>query len=174
MVRIERSAGGLVLASRLARPRVLAVLAAAFILGAAGLRGAAPRAALGLAAVAALVVLLGGRSVRATFARGRVRVSGAPPLRRQDRGLAEFTGVQIETVGEARARRAERLAHGYRERSGSAAPSWLVPAPAPGTNDHLRRLVLLAREGEPLPVTTWLAPEDDLEPARAEVAALFI
>ncbi len=173
-MRIERSPGALVLASRLARPRVLAVLAVALLLGAAGLRGAAPWAALALAALAALMVLLGGRSVRATFARGRVRVSGGKPLQRQDRALAEFTGVRVETVGEARARRAERLVRGYRERSGgSAAPAWLVPAPAPGTNDHLRRLVLVARDGEPLAVTAWLAPEDDLEPARAEIAAMF-
>ena len=78
-------------------------------------------------------------------------------------------------MGEARARRADRLARGYTARSRSAAPTWLVPQPTAGANDHLRRLVLVARDrdGEPFSVTAWLAPDDDLEPARAEVEALL-
>jgi hypothetical protein len=174
MVRVERSPGALTLVSRLARPRVLGVLAVALLLGAAGLRAGAPRAALALAAAAALVLLLGGRSVRATFARGRVRVRPAVPLQRAgDRALAEFSAVRQETIGEARALRAERLARGYTTRSGSDAPSWLVARPAAGANDHLRRLVLVGSDGERLPVTAWLSPEDDLEPARAEIVALL-
>ncbi len=176
MVRIERTAGALTLVSRLARPRVLGVLAAALLLGAAGLRASAPRAALALAAAAALVVLLGGRSVRATFARGRVRVRPAVPLQRLgDRALAEFSAVRQETIGEERALRAERLARGYATRSGGGdAPSWLFARPAAGANDHLRRLVLVGRDGERLAVTAWLSPEDDLEPARSEIQALLV
>ncbi|HSD19032.1 MAG TPA: hypothetical protein VLC54_03280 [Anaeromyxobacter sp.] len=176
MVRVERTSGALTLVSRLARPRVLVVLAGALVLCAAGLRGGAPRAALALVAAAALVVLLGGRSVRATFARGRVRVRPAVPLQGGgERALAEFVAVRQETIGEARARRAARLARGYTARSRSAAPTWLVPQPTAGANDHLRRLVLVARDrdGEPFSVTAWLAPDDDLEPARAEIEALL-
>jgi hypothetical protein len=175
MIRVERSAGGLTLVSRLARPRVLVVLAVALLLGAAGLRVGAPRAALALAAAAAVVVLVGGRATRATFARGRVRVRAALPLPGGERALAGFVSVRQETIGEARARRAARLARGYAARSRSEAPSWLVPSPAAGVNDHLRRLVLVARERdvEPLPVTAWLPPEDDLEPVRAEVEAFL-
>ncbi len=40
-----------------------------------------------------------------------------------------------------------------------------------GTNDHLRRIVLVSREGEPLAVTAWLA-DDDLEPARLALEEL--
>jgi len=176
MVRVERSSGALTLVSRLARPRVLVVLASALVLGAAGLRSGAPRAALALVAAAALVVLLGGRSVRATFARGRVRVRPAVPLQGGgERALAEFVSVRQETIGEARARRAARLARGYKARSGSAAPAWLVAQPTAGANDHLRRLVLVARDrdGEPFAVTGWLSPDDDLDPARAEIETLL-
>jgi hypothetical protein len=175
MVRVERSPGALTLVSRLARPRALGVLAVALLAGAAALRGPAPRAALALVAAALFLLVLGGRPVRATFARGRVRIRPAVPLARGgDRSLAEFVAVRQETIGEARARRAERLANGYRARTGGAgAPSWLVPAPTEGMNDHLRRLVLVARDGEPIAVTAWVAPEDDLEPLRGELASLL-
>jgi hypothetical protein len=174
VVRLERSAGGLAVASRLARPHVLGILGGVLGLAALAVRRPAPHASLALLAAALLVVALGGRSVRATVGRGRVRVRPAIPLARAaDRALAEFLRAEIETVGEARARRAERLAHGYRERSGAEMPPWLRPAPVPGTNDHLRRVVLVPLSGEPLAVTAWLAPEDDLEPLRAELAALL-
>ena len=95
-----------------------------------------------------------------------------PLGRPTDRALGEFSGVRIETLAEARRRKAERHARAYRDRAGSDMPSWLIPSEAPGANDHLRRLVLDPRGGEPVPVTAWLA-EDDLEPARVAVAALL-
>ncbi len=57
--------------------------------------------------------------------------------------------------------------------SGAPMPPWLKRVPSPGINDGLRRLVLVPRAGEagPLPVTAWLAPEEDLEPARRELGA---
>lgn len=96
------------------------------------------------------------------------------PLRRaENRFLSEFAAARLETVGEARRRKAERLAREYLERSGGELPSWLRAPDVPGTNDHLRRLVLLPRRGEPLAVTAWLA-EDDLEAARLAVESLLV
>jgi hypothetical protein len=174
MLRLERSATGLTLVSRLARPRTVAILAAALALAALGALRFVPAAAAVLLAAAALLAVLGGRAVRARFERGRVRVRPAVPiLPGEDRALGEFAAVRVETVGQARRRRADRLTGQYRARSGGEMPSWLLrPPDAPGANDHLRRLVLVARSGDPLPVTAWLA-EDDLEAARAEVEALL-
>ncbi len=173
MLRIAREGSRLTLMSRLARPRVLAVLAGALALVGLGALRFAPSAAAACAAAAALVALLGGRAVRARFERDRVRVRPAIPFQREDdRPLGGFTGARVETIGEARRRKAERLARQYRARAGGDMPLWLRPPDAPGTNDHLRRIVLVPREGEPLAVTAWLA-EEDLEPARAEIEALL-
>jgi hypothetical protein len=174
VLRVERSGAGLTLVSRLARARAIAVLAAALALAALAALRLVPAAAAALLAAGALLVVLGGRAVRARFERGRVRVRAAVPLRaEEDRALGEFAAVRVETVGEARRRRADRLAGQYRARSGGEMPSWLLrPPDAPGANDHLRRLVLVARSGDPLPVTAWLA-EDDLEAARAQIEALL-
>lgn len=173
MLRVERRPGALILVSRLARPRVLVVLAAALGALAAALARPVPQAALALAVAAALVALLGGRTVRACVERGRISVRPAVPFhRREDRALAAFAGARVETFAEARRRRADGLARAYRARSGADMPSWLRPPDAPGANDHLRRIVLVAREGEPLPVTAWLA-EDDLEGARVAVEELI-
>lgn len=173
MLRVDRRPGSLTLASRLARPRVLAVLGVVLAALAAALARSEPRAALGAGAAAALVALLGGRSVRTRFERGRVAVRQAVPfLRGGDRALAEFTGARVETLAEARRRRRERLARDYRARSGTEMPAWLRAPDTPSANDHLRRIVLVAREGEPLPVTAWLA-EEDLEPARRDVEELL-
>lgn len=172
MLRVERRPGALILVSRLARPRVLVVLAAALGGLAAALVRPAPEVALALAVAAALVALLGGRTVRACLERGRVSVRPAVPFRRrEDHALAAFAGARIETFAEARRRRSDRLARAYRARSGVDMPAWLRPPDAPGANDHLRRVVLVAREGEPLPVTAWLA-DDDLEPARLALEEL--
>ncbi len=173
VLRVDRRPGSLTLASRLARPRVLAVIGVVLAAIAAALARAAPGAALAAGAAAALVAILGGRRVRARFERGRVSVHQAVPFRRaDDRALAEFTGARVETVAEARRRRRERLARDYRARSGAEMPAWLRAPDAPGANDHLRRIVLVARDGDPLPVTAWLA-EDDLEPARRDVEELL-
>jgi hypothetical protein len=175
VLRVERNGPALTLVSRLARPRAVGVLASALALAAlAAGRLVSPALAAALLAAAALVAVLGGRGVRARFERGRVRVRPAVPMAREDdRPLAEFHAARVETMGEARRRRAERLAGQYRVRSGGEMPSWLVrPPDAPGANDHLRRLVLVARAGDPLPVTAWLA-EDELEPARAQIEALL-
>ncbi|HEX9053154.1 MAG TPA: hypothetical protein VF841_21680, partial [Anaeromyxobacter sp.] len=94
------------------------------------------------------------------------------PLRRDERALAEFAGAAVETVADARRRRADRQARRFAERTGSEMPAWLRAPDAPGTHDHLRRLLLVARRGEDLPVTAWLRDED-LEAARAEVEALL-
>lgn len=175
MVRLERTLGALTVVSRLARPRVLAVLAVA--LGgpalALALLGAAPRAAAALALAAALIVLFGGRATRATFSRDRVRIRPAAPfLPGGERTLGAFVRASVETVGEERARKAERLAERYRARSGTELPFWLHARPTPGVNDHLRRVVLVARDGDRVAVTAWLAPDDELEPLRAELEAL--
>jgi hypothetical protein len=173
VLHVERSGPGLTVVSRLAKGRTVAILAGALGLAALACARLVPEAAGVLLAAGALIALLGGRAFRARFERGRVRVRQAAPfLRADDRALVEFAGARVETVGEARRRRAERLSREYRARSGGEMPSWLVRTDAPGTNDHLRRIVLVARAGEPLPVTAWLA-EDDLEPARAEVEALL-
>ena len=173
MVRLERTAGALTVVSRLARPRVLAVLAVALGGPALALFGAAPRAAAALALAAALIVLFGGRATRATFSRGRVRIRPAAPfLPGGERTLGAFVRASVETVGEERARKAERLAERYRARSGTELPFWLHARPTPGVNDHLRRVVLVARDGDRVAVTAWLAPDDELEPLRAELEAL--
>jgi hypothetical protein len=174
MLRVDRRGPGLTVVSRLGRPRTVAVLAAALGIAAWAAFPFARAASAARAAAAALVALLGGRAVRARFERGRVRVLPAIPFAgADDRPLREFAGARIETIGEARRRRAEDLAGRYRARSGAEMPSWLVRSPdAPGANDHLRRIVLVACAGDPLPVTAWLAA-DDLEPVRSEVEALM-
>ncbi|HET8542194.1 MAG TPA: hypothetical protein VFL83_20115 [Anaeromyxobacter sp.] len=172
MVRVQRSPGAVTLVSRLARPHALAVLAAVFLGGAAAAARALPALALALAAAALALAVLGGRSVRARFERGRVSVRHPVPLRRQERALGEFAGAAVETAGDARRRRADRLARGFAARAGSEMPAWLRAPDAPGTHDHLRRVVLVARRGEDLPVTSWLA-DRDLEAVRAEVEALL-
>jgi hypothetical protein len=174
MLRLERTGGALTIVSRLARPRVLAVLAVAFGGLALALAGSAPYAAAVLAVAAALLVLLGGRAMRATFARGRVRIHPAAPfLRSGDRALDVFVRASVETVGDERARRADRLAERYRSRSGAEFPGWLRSPVTPGVNDHLRRIVLIARDGERVAVTAWLAPDDELDPLRTELEALL-
>src|SRR5512138_2066661 len=173
MLRIERGSGAIVLVSRLARPHVLALLGGALAAAAVLVARTSPRAAAALALAAALVALLGGRSVRARFERGRVEVRPAVPFQpRAARPLSEFTGARVETVAEARRRRAEQIARGWRDRSGMDMPSWLRRSEAPGTNDQLRRIVLVPRAGDPLAVTAWLA-EDDLEKARETVEGLL-
>ncbi len=174
MLRLEPAPGALLLVSRLARARVLVVLSVA-LLG-AGLLALGRAPALGWAAVAAAaaVVLLGSRTVRARLGGGRVRVVPALPLERAvERPLHEFGAVEVETLDQAKARRAEEVARRYAQASGAPMPPWLKRAPSPGINDGLRRLVLVPRAGEagPLPVTAWLAPEEDLEPARRELGA---
>jgi hypothetical protein len=175
VLRVDRRPGSLVLSSRLARPRVLAVLGGALAgVALASARAAAPRLALGLGAAAALVVVLGGRTLRARFERGQVNVRPAVPFARAHRRpLARFRSARIETFADARRRRAERLAREYAERSGKEMPVWLRPPDAPGANDGLRRVVLVAADGEPLPVTSWLAAEEDLEPARSAVESVL-
>lgn len=168
MLRVQRPSGALVLVSRLARPHVLAILSGILLAGALAASGGAPALAAALAAAALLLVVLGGRSVRARLERGRVSVRHAVPLRRDDRPLSAFAGAAVETVREARRRRAERLARGFAARAGTEMPTWLRAPDAPGTHDHLRRIVLVARDGEDLPVTAWLA-EEDLEAVRAEL-----
>lgn len=174
MLRVERGAGSVTLVSRLARPRVL--VASGAFLGLLALAAAAslPRLAAALALVAVLVAALGGRAVRARFERGRIAVRSAIPFQRaQVRALAEFVGARVETVAEERRRKAERHARSYQARSGHEMPAWMHPPDAPGTNDHLRRIVLVARgDAAPLAVTAWLA-EDDLEAARSEIEAVL-
>jgi hypothetical protein len=173
MLRVERAPGAVLLVSRLARAPAVAVLAGVLLAAAAAARSVPVVATpLGLAGV--LVLLVGGRAVRARFEQGRVSVRHPLPLRRADeRVLARFTAARVESVAEARRRKAERLAHGFRERSGGAElPSWMRPPVAPGANDHLRRLVLVGRGEEPLAVTSWVSDED-LEAVRAEVQALL-
>jgi hypothetical protein len=170
MLHVHRTPGALTVVSRLASPRVLAVVSSLLALLAAGSSRAVPRAALALLAAAALVVLLGGRTLRARFERGQVTLRSAVPLRRAERrSLGGFTAAGIETFAEARRRRADRLARGYAERSGAPMPAWLRPPDAPGANDVLRRIVLVAPDGEPFPVTAWLSEREDLEPARLAI-----
>lgn len=173
MVRVERSAGTLTVVSRFSRPRAIAVLVGAFAALAVLSARALPAVAVALAAAAALVALVGGRAVRAAFGAGRVRVSAAVPLGRAvERPLHAFSGARVETLADARRRKAERRARAYRERAGGELPAWLRPADQPGSHDHLRRVVLDGPGDEPLAVTAWVA-DDDLEPARAAVAALL-
>lgn len=172
MLRLEESPGALVVTSRLARPRALAVLAAVLLAGALAARAAFPLLAAALAAAAALLLLLGGRAFRTRVSGGSLTVRPAIPFARPvTRPLAAYRGAEVESVADARRRRAEALARGYAERAGAEVPQWLAPRTAPGTHDHLRRVVLLpAGAGAPLPVTAWLPPDDDLEPARRALA----
>jgi len=172
LLRVQRSPGAVTLVSRLARPLGLAVLAAALLGGAAAAARSVPALAVALAVAAVALAVHGGRAVRARFERGRVSVRHPIALRRDERALADFAAAAVETVRDARRRRAERLARGFAERAGTELPAWLEPPDAPGTHDHLRRLVLVARKGEDLPVTAWLRDED-LEPVRAEIEALL-
>ncbi len=172
MLRLEDGAAGLQLTSRLARPRVLVVLAAALLAGAAALR-TVPPLAWGFAGAAVLLVLLGGRAVRASVRGGRIVVRPAVPLARAIAApLDRFRGVAVESLAEARLRRADELARRYHHRAGAEMPRWFARQPAPGANDHLQRLVLVPYDGgAPLAVTAWLAPEDDLDPARRALEA---
>jgi hypothetical protein len=172
MLRVQRTSGGVTLVSRLARRSAVAVLLLGLAGGALAAARPAPGPAVALGAAAVLLALLGGRSVRARFEGGRVSVWHPVPLRRTERALAEFAAAAVETAGEARRRRSERLARGFAERAGTELPEWLRAPDAPGTHDHLRRLVLVARRGEDLAVTAWLRDED-LEPVRAEVEAML-
>src|SRR5512133_1519804 len=172
MLRVERSPGTVTLVSRFARAQAVAVLTALLLGGAVACGRSAPVLALALATAAPVLAVLGGRSIRARFERGKVSVRHPEPLRRDERALADFARAAVETVRDARRRKAERLARGFAERAGSEMPPWLRPPDAPGTHDHLRRLVLVARRGEDLPVTAWLRDED-LEHARAEVDAML-
>lgn len=174
MLVLHRTAGALTVVSRLARNHVLAVVGGLLGLAAIGLGSAAPRAALAVGVAAGLVTVLGARTLRARFERGQVILRPAVPFRRAERrSLAGFTAVAIETFAEARRRRADRLARGYAERSGEPMPSWLRPPDAPGVNDVLRRIVLVAPDGEPFPVTAWLGEREDLEPARLAIEAVL-
>ncbi|GAO04005.1 hypothetical protein [Anaeromyxobacter sp. PSR-1] len=173
MLRLEESVGALDVTSRLARPRALAVLALALLGAAWAARAALPALAGALAVAAALLAILGGRAVRARVAGGIVSVRPAAPFAAAvTRPLAAYGTAAVETVADARRRRAEALARGYAARAGAELPSWLAPRTTPGTHDHLRRIVLLpVGAGEPLAVTAWLPPEDDLEPLRRALAA---
>ncbi len=124
-------------------------------------------------AAAVLLVVLGGRAVRARVDGGRVTVRPAIPLAPMVTApLGRFAGVAVETMADERRRRAEALARRYAERAGGDLPRWFARKPTPGANDHLQRLVLVpAAAGEPLAVTAWLAPEDDLGPARRALEA---
>jgi hypothetical protein len=173
VLRLERERARLTVVSRLARPPVLVVLAGALALCGAAAARVHPAAGAALAAAGALVAILGSRAVRARFERDRVRIRPANPFQRErERRLADFAGARVETLGEVRRRKAERLALEYRARSGAEMPGWLRRPVTPGANDHLRRVVLLPRAGEPLAVTAWLA-EEELEPARAEIEAML-
>jgi hypothetical protein len=153
---------------------VLVVLAGALSAAGVAISSSASSAAVALLCAAAALALLGGRAFRARFERDRVRVTPAVPFRREhSRPLLDFAGARVETVGEARRRKADRLAREYERRSGgSEMPIWLRTPTEPGTNDHLRRIILVPRSGEPFAVTAWLA-EDDLAPALAEIEALL-
>lgn len=174
MLRVERRPGSVTLVSRLARPRVLAVIGVFFGGLALAAAGSLPILAAGLALTALLVAALGGRAVRTRFEGGRVAVRPAIPFQRLEvRSFAEFRCARVETVADERRRKAERLARSYELRSGHAMPAWMRPSDAPGANDHLRRIVLVPRDGAaPLAVTAWLA-EDDLGPALDEIEALL-
>jgi hypothetical protein len=175
VLRVEEAAGALTLVSRLARPRALVVLVAALVAPATWAGARAPVLAAGLAAAAAAVLALGGRAVRARLDRGaRVTVSAPFPFQGAvTRRLSEFVEVRIETVGEARARRRAAAARRYRAQSGQDLPGWLAQPPAAGVNDHLRRVVLVPRVGEPVAVTAWLPDEEDAERARGAVAGVM-
>src|SRR5512144_2981943 len=127
MLRVERAAGALTLVSRLARPHALAVLACVLLAAAAIAATRLPIVAGALAAVAALVVVFGGRAVRARFAGGRVEVRAAVPFARERRSLAEFSSARVATIGDARRRKADLRARAFRERSGVEIPPWLRP-----------------------------------------------
>ena len=174
MLRVDRSQGALTVVSRLARARVVAVVGGGLAALALAVARPAPRAAAALACAAALVVILGARSQRARFERGQVAVRQAMPFfPTARRVLGGFTGARVEVFAEARRTRAERLARGWAERSGTPMPAWLRAPEAPGTNDALRRIVLVPVAGEPFPVTAWLAEDEDLEPARLAIEAVL-
>jgi hypothetical protein len=172
MLRVQRSSAAVTVVSRLARPQALAVLEALLLGGALASARTLPALAAALAIAALLLAVLGGRTLRARFERGRVSVRHPLPLRRDERPLTEFTAAAVETVADARHKHAEQLARGFAERAGSELPAWLRAPDAPGLHDHLKRVVLVARRGEDLPVTAWLRDED-LEPVRAEVEAFL-
>jgi hypothetical protein len=173
MLRVDRGPAVLTVVSRLPRLRVLVVIGLALAALELAFAGSGAPAMLALAGAGALVVVLSGRTVRARFERGRVSVRPAVPFQRTARRpLGDFAAARVETFAEARRRRAERIARGYAARSGKELPAWLRAPDAPGANDPLRRIVLVGREGEPFPVTAWLA-EDDLEPARLAVEGLL-
>jgi hypothetical protein len=174
VIRLHRTPGAVTVVSRLARPRVLAVVGGALAAIALASARAAPRVAAAAGTAAVLVVLLGARALRARFERGHLVLRPAAPfLRTERRALAGFTAVRVETFAEARRRRSERLARSFAERSGAPMPTWLRAPDAPAVNDGLRRIVLVAGDGEPFPVTAWLAAEDDLEPARSAIQGLL-
>ena len=77
MLRLEEGAAALTLTSRLATPRVLAVLAAALLAAAVALRGL-PLLAAALGVAAALPPVLGGRAVRRPGRRRPGHASGRP------------------------------------------------------------------------------------------------
>lgn len=173
MLRVHSEAAALTIVSRLARPPVLAVLVVAGAAVATAIGRQSPPAGGLVAAAIAAALLLGGRGWRARLAQGRLTVRPASPLDRvASRPLGEFVAAQLETIGEARARRAEEQERAWAARTGgSTLPSWLRRPAAPGVNDHLRRVVLVGRGGERVPLTAWLPPEDDLEAARSAVEA---
>jgi hypothetical protein len=174
MLDVHRTSGTLTVASRLASRHVLAFWFGILLLLAAGSSRIVPRLALALLASAALVVLLGARTLRARFERGHVTLRLAVPFRpSRRRPLGGFTAARVETFAEARRRRADRLARGYAARSGEPMPEWLRPPDAPGVNDALRRIVLVAPDGEALPVTAWLGEREDLEPARLAIESVL-
>jgi hypothetical protein len=174
VLRIERGPGTLTLVSRFARPRPLAILVAMLVALALLAWHGLPLVAGALALTAAVFLVGGARAMRAVFARGRVRVSAPVPLGPSaERPLGAFSAVRVETLADARRRKAERHAAAYRARAGSDLPRWLRPADQPGANDQLRRLVLVAPGEEPVAVTAWLS-DDDLEPARAAVEGLLL
>jgi hypothetical protein len=173
MLRVHEDAGALTIVSRLARPVGLGVLVVAVALLAAWLatRSRATAAALGVAAVG--LAVLGGRGWRARVAQGRVTVRPASPFERgASRPLAEFVRASVETLGEARARRAAAQAAAWAARAGGGElPAWLRRPDTSAVNDQLRRIVLVSQAGERVPVTAWLPPEDDLEALLAAVSA---
>jgi hypothetical protein len=177
VLRIESAPGSLVVVSRTGRPRAVTVLVAGLAALALTVRRTAPRAAVALLVAALLVAVLRGRAFRARFGRGRVGIRRPVPFAGEEvRALDDFGEARIETGAEASARRADQRAREFRARAGQDLPSWLRPSPREG--EHLRRIVLVQRVPGPrgrdrLPVTAWVPAGEDLEPARAAIAALI-
>jgi hypothetical protein len=173
MLRVQEEAGALTVVSRLARPVGLGVLVVAAALLAAWIAPRSGITATALGVVAAGLAVLGGRTWHARIAQGRVAVRPASPFARAaSRPLAEFVRASLETLGEARARRAEAQSAAWSARAGGGElPSWLRRPEAAELNDQLRRIVLVGHAGERVPLTAWLPPEDDLEALRAAVEA---